>query len=53
MKETKIERAIYDTKLRLAHAEQEIMLLIRERDTLKTQLDTLQILLADDKNFDA
>lgn len=43
-KETKIEAAIRDTKLRLKNAEQEIMLMIREKDTLKKQLDTLEII---------
>ena len=41
-RETKIEAAIRDTKLRLKNAEQEIMLMIREKDTLKKQLDTLE-----------
>ena len=41
-KETKIEAAIRDTRLRLKNAEQEIMLMIREKDTLKKQLDTLE-----------
>jgi hypothetical protein len=41
-RETKIEVAIRDTKLRLKNAEQEIMLMIREKDTLKKQLDTLE-----------
>ena len=41
-KETKIEAAIRDTKLRLKNAEQEIMLMIREKDTLKNQLNTLE-----------
>jgi hypothetical protein len=41
-RETKIEAAIRDTKLRLKNVEQEIMLMIREKDTLKKQLDTLE-----------
>ena len=43
-KETKIEAAIKDTKLKLKNAEQEIMLMIREKATLKKQLDTLEII---------
>lgn len=48
--ETKIEAAIRDTKLRLKNAEQEIMLMIREKDTLKKQLDSLEI-ISDSKHL--
>ena len=43
-RETKIEAAIRDTKLRLKNTEQEIMLMIREKDTLKKQLDSLEVI---------
>jgi len=42
--ETKIERAIYDTKLKLDNTIMDIRLLIRERDTLENQLRTLEII---------
>lgn len=42
--ETKIEAVIYDTQLKLKKVEQDIMLLIREKDTLKGILDTLEII---------
>lgn len=42
MKRTKIEQAIYDTKLRLEKVNQDIMLLIREKETLMTQISTLE-----------
>ena len=41
---TKIERAIYDTELRLKDIEQNLMLLSRERDVLAKQLNTLNII---------
>ena len=41
-KQTKIDVAINDTKLRLNQVEQEIMLMIREKETLKKQLDSLE-----------
>lgn len=41
-KTTKIEVAIRDTKLRLEYVKQEIMLMIRERDTIQKQLDLLE-----------
>ena len=47
---TKIEVAIKDTSLRLKKVEEEIMLLIREKDTLKKQLDALEI-IADNKDL--
>ncbi len=50
-KTTKIEAAIKDTKLRLEHVKQELMLMSRERDTLKKQLDSLEI-IQDNKHFD-
>jgi hypothetical protein len=50
-KQTKIDMAIKDTKLRLNHVEQEIMLMIREKDTLKNQLDSLEA-IRDSKNYE-
>ena len=41
---TKMEQAIKDTQLRLTHVKKEIMLLSRERDTLDTQLTSLEII---------
>jgi hypothetical protein len=49
-KQTKIDVAIKDTKLRLNNIEQEIMLKIREKETLKKQLDTLEI-IRDNENY--
>lgn len=50
-KQTKIDVAIKDTKLRLNHVEQEIMLMIREKETLKKQLDSLEI-IRDSKQYE-
>ena len=50
-KTTKIEAAIRDTKLRLEHVKQEIMLMSRERDTLQKQLDSLET-IQDSKHFE-
>ena len=50
-KTTKIEAAIKDTKLRLDHVKQEIMLMSRERDTLQKQLDSLET-IQDSKHFE-
>ena len=50
-KTTKIEAAIKDTKLRLEHVKQEIMLMSRERDTLQKQLDSLET-IQDSKHFE-
>ncbi len=50
-KQKKIDVAIKDTKLRLNHTEQEIMLLLREKETLKKQLDALEC-IRDDKNLE-
>ena len=50
-KTTKIEAAIRDTKLRLDHVKQEIMLMSRERDTLQKQLDSLET-IQDSKHFE-
>jgi septal ring factor EnvC (AmiA/AmiB activator) len=50
-KTTKIEAAIKDTKLRLEHVKQEIMLMIRERDTLQKQLDSLET-IQESKHFE-
>ena len=41
-KTTKIEVAIKDTKLRLEHVKTDIMLMIREKDTIQTLLDSLE-----------
>ena len=46
--ETKIEVAIYDTKLRIKKVEQDIMLLLREKETLEKQVTTLEHLEKDD-----
>jgi len=43
----KIERAIYDTKLRLKKKEEDRMILIAEILCLKEQLDTLEIIERD------
>ena len=40
--ETKIEVAIHDTKLRFKKVEQDIMLLLREKETLQIQISTLE-----------
>ena len=40
--ETKIEVAINDTKLRLKKVEQEIMLLLRDKNTLMQQISALE-----------
>jgi len=50
-KQTKIDVAINDTKLRLNHVEQEIMLMIREKETLKKQLDSLET-IRDSKHYE-
>lgn len=49
-KQTKIEVAIYDTKLRLKNIEIEIRLMIREKETIKKQLDLLEI-VDDNKEY--
>ena len=41
---TKIEVAIYDIKLKIKKAEQDIMLLLREKETLVQQLDCLEVI---------
>jgi hypothetical protein len=43
-KPTKINAAIQDTKLRLINVKEQIMFLIRERDVLQRQLETLEII---------
>jgi hypothetical protein len=43
----KIERAIYDTKLRLKKKEEDRMILNAEINCLKEQLDTLEIIEGD------
>lgn len=48
-KPKKIDLAINDTKLRLEDTKLKIMLLTRERDTLQTQLNTLEIIRDDNK----
>ncbi len=50
-KQKKIDVAIKDTQLRIKSVEEGIMLLIREKDTLKKQLDMLEI-IRDDKNLE-
>ncbi len=49
-KESKIEAAIKDTKLRLEKAQQDIMLAIKARDTLQEQLESLQT-IRDSKDY--
>lgn len=51
MKKTKIEAAIYDTKLKLQNVEQNIMLLIREKETLYQQIRSLEA-IQDNKDFE-
>ena len=46
---TKIEKAIYDTKLRLDDVKMQIRLLSKERDVLQEQLDSLEIINAKHK----
>lgn len=46
---TKIDAAIKDTKLYLKKAEEDIMLLMREKKILEQRLDTLEIIKDDDK----
>lgn len=46
---TKIEGAIYDTKMRLNHTKERIMLLSKERDVLQDQLDTLELIKNDNE----
>lgn len=48
--ETKIEAAIRDTKLRLKNVEQEIALMVREKETLIKQLDSLEA-ISESKDF--
>lgn len=43
----KIERAIYDTKLRISKKEQDRIILLAELNTLKEQLETLEIIERD------
>ena len=45
-KETKIDAAIRDTKLRLNKANEDIMLLTRERNVLLEQINTLELIKA-------
>lgn len=40
----KIERAIYDTKLHLKDCKERIMLALKEKETLKNQLETLEFI---------
>lgn len=47
----KIERAIYDTKLRLTKKEQDRIILIAEIAVLKEQLETLEIIERDKTIF--
>lgn len=42
----KIERAIYDTKLRLKDCEDRIRLALKEKDILKDQVHTLELIEA-------
>lgn len=51
IKQTKIDAAIKDTKLRLNHVEQGIMLALREKETLKKQLDSLEA-IRDSKDYE-
>ena len=41
-KPTKIEAAIKDTKARLLKVEEDIMLLLKEKSTLNSQIDMLE-----------
>ena len=45
-KETKIDAAIRDTKLRLNKTNEDIMLLTRERNVLLEQINTLELIKA-------
>ncbi len=50
-KQKKIDVAIKDTQMRIKSVEEGIMLLIREKETLREQLDMLEI-IRDDKNLE-
>lgn len=50
-KTTKIDAAIKDTKLKLEHAHQQIILMSRERDVIKKQLDSLEA-IKDNEQFE-
>jgi hypothetical protein len=41
-KRTKMDAEIDDVKLRLSHTDHQIMLLLREKEVLRKQLDTLE-----------
>lgn len=43
----KIEKAIYDTKLRISRKEQDRIILLAELNILKEQLETLEIIERD------
>ena len=45
-KQTKIDAAIKDTKLRLNKVREDIMLLSKERDVLLDQIETLELIKA-------
>ena len=40
---TKMDRAIYETKLQLNNTKEQIMLLSKQRDVLQEQLDMLEL----------
>lgn len=43
----KIERAIYDTKLRIKKLEEDRMIILAQLSVLKEQLDTLEVIERD------
>lgn len=51
MKQTKIQVAIEDSKLRLKKVEENIMLMLREKEVLQAQIRNLEI-IQDNKDYE-